>query len=94
MAEKNEVRLGDFVTTKKHGHRGRVFMIHHNFKETGESMDWFRGLVPALEEATLTERWISILCHGGGAVQVPESDVEAWKAPFEFDNPWADTYFR
>lgn len=93
MAKENEARLGDFVTTNKHGHRGRVYMIHHNFGETGESMDWFRAQVRALEESMLKERWISILCHEGGAVLVPESEV-VLTAPFEFDNPWAGTYFR
>lgn len=93
MAKADTVRLGDFVTTKRHDHLGRVYMIHHSFKDTRESMDWFHGLVPALEESTLTERWISILAHGGGAVLVPESDV-VLASPFEFDNPWANTYFR
>ena len=93
MAKANTVRLGDYVVTSAHNHTGRVYMIHNIFAETGEDDAWFRMQKPALPESARRERWVSILCHEGGAVQVPESDVKI-VGKFDFNNPHDGSYFR
>ena len=93
MANKGDVRLGDYVVADTHGNKGRVFRIDHSFSTTGESEQWFQCQSPKLDEATRSEHWISILCHEGGAVLVPESGVTLIPA-FEFENAWKESYFR
>jgi hypothetical protein len=87
------VRLGDYVETTPHGHRGRVSSIAQVFSETGESNAWFAGQSASYDEAQKCERWISILCDGSGAVLVAESRVTVVEK-FDFSNPYANEYFR
>jgi hypothetical protein len=93
--EKETVKLGFGVVTALHCHRGVVYGITHDFAGVGESMAWFRGLVPQLSPSTLKERWIKILCDGAGSVTVPESDVRevTSRTPADNGNPWIRFYF-
>lgn len=89
--------IGDYVKTHPHNHVGRVFAKHHNFAGTNENEEWFKGQRPALSEEARNMNWYSILCHKGGSVTVPESDlIKAQTTPIngEFENPWEVHYFR
>lgn len=87
------IRLGDYVETTPHGHRGRVKAINHTFSETSESDAWFERQEPAYPKSARAEKWYSILCHPSGSVMVAESRVNKIEK-FDFENPWADDYFR
>ena len=93
MANKGDIRLGDYVAADTHGFKGRVYRIDHSFLTTDEDEQWFQRQSPKLDEAARRERWISILCQEAGAVMVPESVVTLIPA-FEFENPWKKFYFR
>ena len=86
-------RLGDYVETTAHGHRGRVTSIDEIFADTGSTNFWFRQQKPAYDKADKLQRWISILVHGGGSVCVAESRVKSVEK-FDFSNPYAAKYFR
>ena len=93
MASKGDVRLGDYVVADTHGNKGRVFRIDHSFSTTGENEHWFQSQSPKLDEATRSERWISILCQEAGVLRAPESGVTLIPA-FEFESAWKKFYFR
>ena len=86
------IRLGDYVETEFHGHKGRVTGIAQYFGDTNESDVWFTHQEPAYQPEQKMERWISILCHNGGSVMVAESRVKQI-GKFAFKNPWAAEYF-
>ena len=87
------IRLGDYVETTVHGHKGRVSGIAGIFGDTGETNSWLSRQQPAYDKAQKFERWISILCHDRGSVMVAESRVKIIEK-FDFSNPYADEYFR
>jgi len=83
-------KLGDYVVTERHGHRGRVTAVHHSC--TGGAA-W----LSVQSDLTDDERkgrgvWLSVLVHGGGAVEVPARDARRVD-PFPFENIWAGFYF-
>lgn len=89
--------ITDYVKTSVHNHIGRVCAKHHNFSSTSETLSWFEGQKPAKSKETLNEAWYSILCHEGGSVLVPESElIEVSTTPIggTFTNSWSDHYFR
>ena len=90
----SQFKIGDFVTTKKYGHKGRITDIHG---KCPESKSWVNGQEIPLTKDELSEIWYSILCHnpsgGGGSVVVPESDVIKIEQ-FDFINLWASDYFK
>jgi hypothetical protein len=90
-----EPKLGHSVRTGRNNHRGLVYKIHHSFKDTGETMEWFNMQRPKLPASVWNEKWVSILCDGGGSVCVPESDVVETlsKTPKPNGNLWYDFYF-
>ena len=87
-----DVRLGDYVETSIHKHRGRVTDISE-WCDAGNSNAWFRMQTPPYDKAQKMERWITVLVHGGGSVCVAESRVGIVEK-FDFSNPYADKYFR
>lgn len=89
--------ITDYVRTARINTIGRVFAIHQNFNQTGQDITWFNSQEPSLEEFTKYEMWYSILCNGGGAILVPESDItSASTEPFgqQFSHLNATQYFR
>jgi hypothetical protein len=92
-AQAKHVRLGDYVETTVHGHKGRVSGIHMVFADTGYANYWFRLQKPAYDSKQKLERWISILCDVHGSVLVAESRVKIIDK-FDFTNPYAAEYFR
>lgn len=86
-------RLGDYVETTVHGHRGRVVGIDGIFADTGHTNFWFRQQKPAYDKADKLQRWVSILVDGSGSVLVAEDRVKLVEK-FDFSNPYADEYFR
>jgi heat shock protein HspQ len=89
----NDIRLGDYVRSTDHGYKGRVYQLHDNFKETGESEAWFRGQEIPLDPKEHDIPWVSVLVDEGGAICAPITRVVTI-APFDFSNPWASKYFR
>lgn len=90
-ALEGDVVLGDFVQTKMHGQRGRVYKIHVGCPE---SRGWFAALVPPMDDEVYDEgRWLSILCHNGGAVVRPDFDCEVIEPIEGFTNVWSNFYF-
>jgi len=87
-----DVRIGDYVETVFHKHRGRVTNISE-WCDAGNSNAWFRMQNPPYDKAQKMERWISILCDGSGSVCVAESRVGIIPK-FDFSNPYAEKYFR
>lgn len=87
-----DIRLGDYVETIFHKHRGRVTDISE-WCDAGNSNHWFRMQTPPYDKAQKMERWITILVHGGGSVCVAESRATI-TSKFDFVNPYADKYFR
>ena len=87
-----KIRLGDYVETEFHGYKGRVTGIAQCFDDTNETNSWFIRQEPSYDKEAKMERWISILCHNGGAVLVAESRVNQI-GKFDFKNPYADEYF-
>ena len=85
--------LGDFVRTETHNFEGRVFIKHLDFTSTCETEEWFKIQEPALEEQTKNEPWYSILTKGGGAISVPQSDIESIMEPFFLDHAFSHFYF-
>jgi hypothetical protein len=72
----SEIRIGDFVQSDRHGHKGRVY----GFERLNESAaDWIRGLrvQPTLEQ--ILGVWVNVLCDDptgrghGGAILTPIS---------------------
>lgn len=88
-----EAKLGQFVVTERHQHRGRIYSKHHDFKGTGEPDSWFNIQDPRIPESKKSEPWYDILCKDGGAITVPESDILEIEEPYELKNIWEDFYF-
>jgi hypothetical protein len=88
-----EAKLGDYVTTNRHNHEGRVYAKHHSFKDTNESDAWFNIQQPPLDKSTKEESWYSILTKNGGAIVVPESDLISTNHPYDLNNIWESFYF-
>jgi hypothetical protein len=89
--------VGQFVKTSTHNHVGRVKAKHIMFSETDENEQWFNLQRPRIHESAKNEPWYSILCHNGGAVMVPERDLNEVSDVFfdgTFENPWNDFYFK
>lgn len=87
-----DIRLGDYVETVFHKHRGRVTDISE-WCDAGNTNAWFRAQNPPYDKAQKMERWVTILVHEGGSVCVAESRA-AITSKFDFVNPYADKYFR
>jgi hypothetical protein len=87
-------KLGQYVRTKNHQTLGRISDKHHFFADVNQDEDWFDMQVPMLDESTKSENWYSILCKGGGAIVVPESQIEERLLPFKLENVWEDNYFE
>lgn len=85
--------LGEYVRTKKHGHRGRVKAIYPLFSETGESQEWLNAQRVPVTEEELNGRWYGVLCKDGGSVLVSESDIVEKEKPYDLNNLWEDEYF-
>lgn len=90
-----EAKLGNYVTTGMHSHKGRVVTKYHNFKSTNESMEWFKGLEPRPPVEAMEENWYSILCYDGGAIMTHESDIVEVSRTSDkpLNNAWEDHYF-
>jgi hypothetical protein len=86
----SEPRLGDYVRTLRFKHLGRVTDLHWSCPHGNV---WRRQQVGIRPEQFTNEKWVGILCHEGGAVTVPLSDVVVVD-PFPFENSFADMYFR
>lgn len=84
--------LGDWVESKRYGHQGRVYRKHQDYFSTGNGPHWFE--LQQLPAETKTEPWYSILVHGGGRVDVPESDIELLgNVRWHLHHFYADFYF-
>lgn len=81
--------LGSYVRDL-FGRTGRVTDVH--LTGTPEGAAWLSGQAYLTPEQKAESRWVSILCHGGGAVVQPASTVEVID-PFPFVNSWAADYF-
>lgn len=85
----NPLHLGDFVLDS-YQRRGLVFKIDHR---CAESEGWIKGQQQTVTEAERKERWLSVLCEGGGSVVSPESRLTRIE-PFDLNNDWEHYYFR
>ena len=90
---RDDIKLGDYVITSSHGHEGRVYQKHHDFKHTGENEDWFSFQSPKYDPVVKNYPWLSILVKAGGAVVVPISDIKEVVEPFDLNNKWESFYF-
>lgn len=89
-----KAKLGDYVKTKTHNHRGRVTGKALCFADTSENMNWFNGQRIPIDKEALNEPWYSILCVNGGAVLVAERDIECKEEPYDLNNLYSDEYFE
>jgi len=86
--------LGNYVKTKKHSYRGRVYAKHYSAKDTKENESWFELQKPPVTEEEKKESWYSILCYNEGAVLVSERDIIEIEEPYPLKNVWEDEYFE
>lgn len=86
----NKYQIGDYVVTKKHGHKGRIAEIHG---KCPESQVWVMTQDIPVTQEELEGIWYSVLCEPSGSVCVSESDITKID-PFPFTNMWKDEYFK
>jgi len=84
-------KLGEHVQTT-HA-QGRIYQKHHNFKEVGESNEWFLMQQPPLNKTTKEETWYSILILNGGSIVCPESSIQGHISKLNINNKWESFFF-
>jgi len=87
-----QAKLGDIITTKRHGYMGKVYRKDHYFE--GDSA-WFNAQKPKLAAAVKNENWYHILCNAGGSIYTFESDISGiLPVDTPFEHPYNDFYFN
>lgn len=88
LTPKTDVVLGSYVLDA-YGRRGRVVDIHFGCPQSDEWLD-----AQAIAPKGDTERWVSILCEGGGSVCQEDTTLKLIE-PFELKGnlDWEAFYF-
>ena len=81
---------GDYVTSSRFGHTGRAYKFR---LLTNEDAEWVAEQSIPLTIENLQERFVSILCHKGGAVLVPESSLTKIDPIEDFEHPYLEHHF-
>ena len=85
--------LGEYVRTKIHNNRGRIYKKYNYYSESQKSENWFNMQKPGYSKSVLSEPWYSILCKDGGTVLVPECEIIAKEAPYFLNNAHEENQF-
>ena len=86
MNKIEDFRRGDFVMSVRHGHKGRISGFS---RLTNEDAAWVECQSIPLTIEDIQGRFVDILCHGGGAVVVPEASCAHIPAIKYFVNLYA-----